>query len=71
MPVQPLKVWCKLMETHSFQSPAEIKRIFGTDVDFLPENVVVFDIGGNKYRISANVRYRIGRIFIREVMTPS
>lgn len=36
--------------------------------------ITIFDVGGNKYRISANVRYvnatsRVGRVYIRHVMT--
>lgn len=65
----PLKVWCKLIESSSFADPADIKRLFGRKVDFLPNNVVIFDVGGNKYRISASIRYRLDLLFIRDVMT--
>jgi mRNA interferase HigB len=57
------------MQAYRFQSPADVKRVFGSRVDFLPNDLVVFDIGGNKYRLSVNVRYRIGCVFVREVMT--
>ncbi len=67
--LEPMKVWRKLMEAHSFAGPADVKRVFGTNVDFLPGHIVVFDVGGNKYRISVNIRYELGRVFIREVMT--
>ena len=65
----PLKVWAKSMKTQTFANPAEVKRAFGPSVDFLPDAIVVFDIGGNKYRISANIRYHAGLVFIRHVMT--
>src|ERR1700755_2100006 len=32
-------------------------------------NCVIFDIGGNKFRLVAKIRYRIGRIYIRQIMT--
>ena len=67
--LEPMKVWCKLMEAHSFAGPADVRRAFGSNVDFLPKEIIVFDVGGNKYRISVNIRYRLGRVFIREVMT--
>jgi mRNA interferase HigB len=67
--LEPLKVWRKLVEVHAFLGPADVKRVFGAKVDFLPDGIVVFDIGGNKFRISANIRYRLGRVFVREVMT--
>jgi len=43
--------------------------------DFLLGGIVVFDIGGNNYRISANVRYvnersRVGRVYITTETTP-
>lgn len=65
----PLKVWCKLMESSEFADPADLKRLFGLNVDFLPHNVVIFDVGGNKYRISVSIRYRLNMVFIRDVMT--
>ncbi|WP_310571602.1 type II toxin-antitoxin system HigB family toxin [Gemmatimonas sp.] len=65
----PLKVWCKLIESSEFADPADLKRLFGSNVDFLPNNVVIFDVGGNKYRISASIRYRLNMLFIRDVMT--
>lgn len=30
---------------------------------------VIFDIAGNKFRLVAKVRYRIGRVYIRRIMT--
>jgi mRNA interferase HigB len=65
----PLKVWRKLVESSEMETPADVKRIFGTSVDFLPGGIVIFDIGGNKYRLAVNIRYRMGKVFIRHVMT--
>ncbi len=31
--------------------------------------VVIFDIGGNKYRMIAAIHYNIGRIFVLQIMT--
>src|SRR5258708_7069570 len=67
--LEPLKIWRRLIGTHSFSGPADVKLVFGTNVDFLPNDIVVFDIGGNKFRISVNIRYRLCRVFIRQVMT--
>jgi mRNA interferase HigB len=33
--------------------------------DILPNDRVVFDIGGNKYRLVAAVHYRGKRVFVR------
>ena len=67
--LEPLKVWRRLLESYRFQSPAEVKEVFGSRVDFLPNDLVVFNVGGNKYRVSVNMRYRMGCDFVREVMT--
>src|SRR5258707_1242148 len=53
--LEPLKVWTSLMKSQSFAAPSDVKRAFGGTVDFLPDGVVVFDIGGNKYRLSVNI----------------
>jgi len=37
--------------------------------DILPNDRVVFNIGGNKYRIIAAVHYRGQRIFVRFIGT--
>ncbi|EIE02310.1 PF09907 family protein [Leptospira licerasiae serovar Varillal str. VAR 010] len=39
--------------------------------DFLPGNRVVFNIGGNNYRIIVKIEYRFGGVFIRFVGTHS
>ena len=65
----PLKVWRKLIESSDLQTPDDLKRVFGGRVDFLPNGIVVFDVGGNKYRLSVNIRYQLRTVFIRHVMT--
>ena len=42
------------MRAHAFLTFAELNAVFGT-ADHIGNNVVIFDIGGNKYRISAKV----------------
>jgi len=32
-------------------SPADLKRAFGANVDFVGDSRAIFDIGGNKYRL--------------------
>jgi len=70
--VTPLDVWYRLMKAQQFTSWAELKETFGT-ADNLGKGLVVFDIGGNKYRLVAYVRYtsetNIGRVWVRHVFT--
>ncbi len=67
--LSPLKVWRKLIESGDLATPADVKQVFGGSVDFLPNGIVIFDIGGNKYRLSVNIRCKLGLVFIRHVMT--
>jgi mRNA interferase HigB len=48
--------------------PNDVKLMFGS-ADLLNEGRVVFDIGGNKYRLVAAVHYRGKRIYIRFIGT--
>jgi mRNA interferase HigB len=65
----PAKAWLKLIERGTFAKPQDLKDLFGKRVDFLKNGVAIFDVGANKYRISANVRYDKQILFIRRVMT--
>jgi mRNA interferase HigB len=67
--LRPLKVWMKLMERGDFVEPAAIKGLFGGSVDFLPDNVTIFDIGGNKYRLIVKIEYRKHLVFVVAVLT--
>jgi mRNA interferase HigB len=48
--------------------PTDIKEMFGS-ADILANDRVVFNIGGNKYRLVTAVHYRAKRIYIRFVGT--
>ena len=65
---QPLDDWFRMMRSKSYGSPQEIRADFAT-ASFLPNDLVVFNIGGNKYRLSVNIRYQKGVVYIRRVMT--
>lgn len=65
---KPLRVWHRAMEAAAFDSPAPVKQQYPS-VSFLANDVTIFNIGGNKYRLSVNIRYRARRIYIRHVMT--
>ena len=46
-----------------------MKALFGTTVDFVADNRVIFDIGGNKYRLIVRVSYEYGQVLIKFVGT--
>ena len=42
---------------------------FGGSVDFIGDNRVIFDLGGNKYRLVVHVSYRFGRLLVKFIGT--
>lgn len=64
---RPLQAWRKAVEKGLFRNFAELRRTFGT-VDRVGD-LCVFDIGGNKYRLIAYVRFDWNRCYIKQVLT--
>ena len=48
---------------------ATVKEMFGTTVDFVADERIIFDIGGNKYRLVVHVAYRHKTVLIKFVGT--
>lgn len=46
----------------------DAKAVFGKRADQYKQ-FVIFDVGGNKYRLIAAVHYNTGRVYIRHVLT--
>jgi len=66
--VQPLDDWYSLVKAKTCKKPAEVKADFAS-VSFISDDVTVFNIGGNKYRLSVSIPYQAGIVYIRRVMT--
>lgn len=43
--------------------------MFGTSVDFVADNRLIFDVGGNKYRLIVRVSYEYGQVLVKFVGT--
>jgi len=63
----PLMAWHTLMQHCHAQSFAELKVTFGS-ADWV-DGFVVFDLGGNKYRLIADVLFRAQRVYIKHIPT--
>ena len=63
----PLQGWRRVIEKNRFKNLAEIKAIFNS-VDKVGE-LAVFDIGGNKYRLIAYIRFEKQIIYVKAVLT--
>jgi mRNA interferase HigB len=59
--------WYRVAKRAIWSSFAELKHSFNA-ADFVPPRVV-FDIGGNKYRLIAEINFMRRVLFIRGIMT--
>ncbi|MBN9220468.1 MAG: type II toxin-antitoxin system HigB family toxin [Mesorhizobium sp.] len=65
----PLSAWFLAVSKANWDGPADIKAAFGTNADFVGDNRVIFDIGGNKFRLIVHVSYKFHRVLIKFVGT--
>lgn len=64
----PLRIWFAIASAAEWTGPADIKAQFRA-ADFVGDNRVIFDIGGNKYRLVAHVAYPFRRVLVKFVGT--
>ena len=67
---QPLRAWFAIMRLRRYSAPHEVRQDFPA-ASFLGPWRTVFNIGGNKYRLIVDMRYDLGRVYIRHVLTHS
>ena len=65
---KPLKAWFAIMRLRRYSTPHEMRQDFPS-ASFLGQWRTVFNIGGNKYRLIVDMRYDLGRVYIRHVLT--
>ncbi len=65
----PLSLWYARVSKAAWLAPADIKSDFGNTVDFIGDNRVIFDIGGNKYCLITHIAYAYKSILIKFVGT--
>lgn len=63
----PLLGWRRVIERNHFANWAELKAAFNA-IDRVGD-LVVFDIGGNKYRLIAYIRFDRQIVYIKAVLT--
>jgi mRNA interferase HigB len=61
---QPLRAWVRIVGAADWSKPTDVKAMFRS-ADILLGGRVIFDIGGNKYRLVAAVHYRGKRVYVR------
>jgi len=60
--------WLAEVEAAKWAAPADVKARFPS-VDILSKNRLVFNIGGNNYRLVVLVRYKNGVLLIQKMGT--
>jgi mRNA interferase HigB len=65
----PIRAWAALVSKARWTSPSDVKRQFGNSVDFVADNRIIFDLGGNKYRLIVHVSYKFGSVLVKFVGT--
>ena len=63
----PIRAWDAIVRQKRYGSPQEAREDF-RHADFLGDRTVVFNIGANKYRLVVDIRYNLGRIYVRQVL---
>jgi mRNA interferase HigB len=65
---QPLRAWYHDVRKADWQSPADVKRVYA-NASIVGDDRLVFNIGGNKYRLVVAVNYRYRICYVRFVGT--
>jgi mRNA interferase HigB len=63
----PLNRWSKILQKNDFIGFNELRRTFPS-ADRVGD-LIVFNIGGNKYRLIASFHFNRNKVFIRHVLT--
>ncbi|MFZ1506994.1 MAG: type II toxin-antitoxin system HigB family toxin [Anaerolineae bacterium] len=65
----PLLRWYKIIERSEYGSFTALRATFPS-AD-MAGDLVVFNIGGNKYRLIASIHFNRGKLYVRHVLTHS
>ena len=63
-----IAAWIAECKASSWQTPADIRARFAT-ASFLPDNGVIFNIKGNKYRLETKVSYKNQVVLVKRIGT--
>jgi mRNA interferase HigB len=64
-----MRDWIRTVRLADWNTFADLRNTFNHADIF--KNCTIFDVGGNKYRIIAKVKYKTHSVFIRSVLTHS
>lgn len=65
-----IEIWIAEVEGNQWKTPKEIKKRY-SDASFLSDNVVIFNVKGNTYRLEVKITYNSGIILAKWAGTHS
>lgn len=65
---EPLQAWYRQVKQADWATPAAVKKEIGT-ASILRDGRVVFNVGGNKYRVAVWINYPYRIVYVRFVGT--
>ena len=65
---KPINLWLKHARISNWGSFADVQILLGKRVDRY-KKFIIFDIGGNKYRLIAAIHFNKGIVYIRHILT--
>ena len=65
---EPLRAWYKTATRADWRDFGEVRRTCSNSVDRVG-NCTVFNIGGNKYRLVASIKFQTRKIFLLHALT--
>ena len=65
---QPLRAWYHDVRRADWKMPDDVKRVYAS-ASIVGENRLVFNIGGNKYRLVVAVNYQYRICYVRFIGT--
>jgi len=63
----PLSHWYRIMKTSDFQNFTNLRATFPS-ADKVGD-LIVFNVGGNKYRLITSIHFNRGKVYIRNALT--
>ena len=68
----PLTEWYKVTKSATWNNIVEVRKVFpsaDTVTVASGKSIVVFNIGGNNYRLIAAIHYNLQKVFVLRVLT--
>lgn len=65
---EPVLAWLRYVSQADWESPADLKRSFGT-ASILKDGRAVFNLAGNKYRLVVWINYPYRVVYVRFIGT--